>query len=1451
MRRWVPPPVWSAFRKYPSHTLLDARAQWHHMRRAPFQSGHSLMLKSSRRSALEALESRIAPAAFYVSGASLEIDNAAGVAQPGDTDAASAGATHALLLHAGDRLYFNPDGVVATHATDRIWVSVTAGNALVFFKDFNGDQRFSLDELSGLAVGDRFSGSVFSDIHGSVATMLDRDGQFTPDALQYSSISRLTVSGALVSATDGYTNILAGSGIANLIVRGQSLPDGLSVNGIVATGTQAAVSSWGFGGASHQLGLANFEPAPTSRGGDIINAHFSGGLRGILTGDGQASDVGYGIAGAGGSIINVTMGISPEGFQLAAGSGGFAPVDTHASGGAGGSIIGFRGAWHSSVASAVEIYSGSGGGGHGLGAIGGAAGSIINSSFRVLDAAKEVYLRTGEGGGGYALASGGHGGNIVNSSLILQGDLGTTVQAGGVARVSGGGLYINLGSGGSVDGESLPRHGAPTAGAGGNWDWFASTKNPALRQALSLGTNAAITTQGLASFQLSAGNAGSAGRDLGNYTADGVGFGGAAGSVLGGRFEFHGQVGILGEGGVSVTGGEGGGGYYGATAGGRVEGAVFSFFGPLQLAHGGFGISGGTGGVLTAPRAHLLGGGDGGALKRVVVDFHDTVESGYGFAFRGGRGGLTFGETGPAGDGGAIDGLSILSTNPLAGQLIVASGPGGDAIPYGRHSASGAGGHVSNLLIQAPALNSLVLGSGFGGMNGAPGPGGRGGNVSTGLGFVPHPEVDAALAARLHKPAGVYISGELGFLVVDLGAGGQGGESFNDVELRGGPGGNGGSLLNSRFELGRVAELLAVAGGAGGTGKLRGAGGRSGGIDHVSFKVAGDVGGSVFIGLDPGGQAEEVASTGAGGNYSYLSVAIAGNVGGIVSIHAPNAGDLGTLVGGAGGSIDHLHLDVGDIRGADLPPSDLNVNPGRYGLQIIAGRGQGAAKGGAGGSITNSFIATKALTGGALIVAGKGGDSDLFDAAPGGALTDNHLDFRGDIGGNLEVRAGWSGSSQGRGAGARGGSITSTDITLQGALDVSVSAGYSNVSRGVAAMGGAIDGLTLENNGPVRNLAIEAGAGTTTVFGFAKGGTGGAIVGSTYANRGGAASVSVVAGGGGTHIGDAPQTRGDAGSGGALVDFTFNNAAPLVAAFFHGGPGGSAQIDGEGATGNGGAGGWVTGFMLRDSAGPDSQTHVTGGYAGDGVGITGKGGAGGSVVGTRLDTVATVDVIGSSGGEVRSPNSASVGGSGGSVRGITGRVGELTVVGGFGNSGHIGGAGGHVYGVTLSEVTRFVRMIQAGNGGDGDISGRGGSIARIHVPGDIGDFHSAFGTGPAAMGGLVAGQGGTGANFSLGVAGNVSFVTANRIAAIFAGGGAIDGTFGVNAISEVRAGEIGAETHLPGNVSVPGLRGYDTYTYNSSGGNDTPIDGPVVVREHGFNASSLSVVPLFVILAPG
>jgi hypothetical protein len=844
------------------------------------------------------------------------------------------------------------------------------------------------------------------------------------------------------------------------------------------------------------------------------------------------------------------------------------------------------------------------------------------------------------------------------------------------------------------------------------------------------------------------------------------------------------------------------------------------------------------------------GAGNGAALRQVVFDFHQTVSVGTVFVFAAGRGGENFGQVGAGGDGGVIDGLSILAQGEITTPLVVNTlfgGAAGVVVPLGSGNG-GRGGDISNLLIQATKMAELQISVGGGGEAAGSGRGGRGGDFSTGLGLVHHPVVDAALEARLHTRARVDV-GELGQLFLLLAEGGDGGDGNTGEPIavrNSGNGGRGGNLVDSTFVFGSITGELHVGGGHGGDAKLRGAGVKSGGIDHASFRVSGDVG-SVRVELFEGGWSEERGRSGAGGSYSYLDLAVGGQVAETVLILAPSGGFVSpdTVIGGAGGPIDHLHLSVGNILGGTDPAY------GAFSLQVVAGHGSAGAFGGAGGDVNDSSISTGALTFGAYVAAGASGESARYAAARGGSLARDHLAFGGDLGGALEVRAGASRGTSGHGAAAPGGSIISTDITLLGAQQVGLYAGDS-VSTAQAARGGSIDRVTLENRGLVGNVNWQGGGGASLAAGFGAAGAGGGIIGSTYSNLGGAGQISVLAGGGGSHLGEYARSGGDGGAGGDLIGFTFNNAAPHDAASISAGFGGMVSIDasekGTFRSGNGGRGGWTTGFTLRDSAGPDSVTFVVSGFGSDGSGRHGHGGDGGLLFKTRLETTAIVSLIGGQAGGVPNYDAApAVGGNGGSVVSVTGRVGELSVIAGDGNSAYRGGSGGNVRGVVLSEVSGFVRLIQAGSGGGNVLPGRAGSISGIVVPGDIGDFHSAFGLGTSGvslsgMGGLAAGQAGPG-----GKAGSVSFVTANRIAAIFAAQPAADGTRAVESIYGVRAQEIGADTGLPGAFNVPGLRGYGDFTYNDL---KNPIDGPVVVRKDGFTAQSLSVLPLYLMLVP-
>src|SRR4051794_6786086 len=107
-----------------------------------------------KKSTLEVLESRIAPALFFVSSVSLSVVDSHGhdaMDRPSETTAnAVAGTDAALLLGRGDQLIFDANHNHRFDAGDRTLISVTAGGAMVFLHDTNGDHAFARGEVTGL-----------------------------------------------------------------------------------------------------------------------------------------------------------------------------------------------------------------------------------------------------------------------------------------------------------------------------------------------------------------------------------------------------------------------------------------------------------------------------------------------------------------------------------------------------------------------------------------------------------------------------------------------------------------------------------------------------------------------------------------------------------------------------------------------------------------------------------------------------------------------------------------------------------------------------------------------------------------------------------------------------------------------------------------------------------------------------------------------------------------------------------------------------------------------------------------------------------------------------------------------------------------------------------------------------------------------------------------------------
>ena len=119
---------------------------------------------------------------------------------------------------------------------------------------------------------------------------------------------------------------------------------------------------------------------------------------------------------------------------------------------------------------------------------------------------------------------------------------------------------------------------------------------------------------------------------------------------------------------------------------------------------------------------------------------------------------------------------------------------------------------------------------------------------------------------------------------------------------------------------------------------------------------------------------------------------------------------------------------------------------------------------------------------------------------------------------------------------------------------------------------------------------------------------------------------------------------------------------------------------------------------------------------------------------------------------------------------------------------HTGGDGGSVNNYFQADNSgQIIQQIVAGNGGNatglGGVGGNGGSVNGINTLGDIGLFDgTTFGVN--GMGGIFAGVGGHGENsVTFGKNGNVTNVTADRIASIVAGTSA--GPVAVNFVDNI------------------------------------------------------------------
>lgn len=674
---------------------------------------------------------------------------------------------------------------------------------------------------------------------------------------------------------------------------------------------------------------------------------------------------------------------------------------------------------------------------------------------------------------------------------------------------------------------------------------------------------------------------------------------------------------------------------------------------------------------------------------------------------------------------------------------------------------------------------------------------------------------------------------------------GNGGQSFGSDGLPPNPkgnGGKGGSVSKVTFEssYAGTGEII-FRGGDGGVGKKAGAGGAvTGGSYHFFNDSTLDVTISGGDGGKDSGSTTVKAPGGKGGAVSDQHF-IAANKLGIIKFAGGN-GYKGTVngVGGSGGAVSKI--EVMALAGAQ----EFLIDAGD------GGNGAGKAPGGKGGAVSALDLELGGITDDVRVFGGRGGSNPAKGGAAGGGISDVTMTV-GGTGGTLEVKGGAGGFGAN---GAVGGALTKITADLGPVQSYATfMAGNGGPSKSTATTGlsggtgGSIKNLTVTDHGSLLGSGINilSGIGGDVLGGSGNGGKGGAISGVVLKKTGGGLTENaVIVGNGGDGSG-----KGNGGNGGKLSGVTYEGTA--AAALLHIGannPVGDSGISGLRA-GNGSS---VNKVTVKADAHPfTTGVFIDAGGGGAAQGPGGRGGHAGSVKTITLDVPGSAVRINANPafpspleGGLGGSGAKAVGGTGGDVSGITGRVGLLVIDAlAGGDSAGKGGRGGNISGVNLTEVTTFVRQIRAGDGGSAPTPGRGGNISGITVPGDIGDFTALFDTDHKAtsgMGGLLAGQGGGGSGpIDPKLNGTITGVSATRIAAILAGdcaSGSLENDNAVSKISKITATTIGAEP-----VLTPGF----DFTDNDGdmvfqlGDDDTALDGLVIVLA---GKSTLPVTPL-------
>lgn len=394
---------------------------------------------------VEALEPRIAPAGLL-----------------NELKFTSVTAGGSVLLDASDPTGFQGISTGFGAFSGSYLLYITAGKALVYTSDLNGNGRVDYNEITGIAAGVDSNGRPldlisFSNINGDIATNLlpgrgvsaltdsdnnpnnGRDGRILLDNSIHSitlrtltagdidttvpgntvanrlGLTSFSIFGTVYSGNDfgatgsGLTIDTSGAGALSLKFAGLagtelytgSVP---SVEGI-KTGTAASNEHFRFGvSASRDIQgtFLPFTPPAGEHGGDITGVKAASLF---ATFDIGTLATGNGGAGArGGNLAEIVLNGDRGTYKIIAGDGGQGP-----SGAMGGSIINFNDL--GTVNSAVLIHTGAGG----LGLLG-AGGKAGTATFATAAIASHLQVVLGDGGNGFT--AGGAGASQPNAAFL-------------------------------------------------------------------------------------------------------------------------------------------------------------------------------------------------------------------------------------------------------------------------------------------------------------------------------------------------------------------------------------------------------------------------------------------------------------------------------------------------------------------------------------------------------------------------------------------------------------------------------------------------------------------------------------------------------------------------------------------------------------------------------------------------------------------------------------------------------------------------------------------------------------------------------------------------------------------------------------------------------------------------------------------------------------------------